>query len=60
MTKYLEAGCNLVIRYPLMVSEVVGSIPHGGTNELFLQPVFYSWCNKDHGVYYAYDKSLLI
>ena len=37
-----------------MVRCIVGSIPHGGPNELLFlfQPVLHNWCNKGRGMFY--------
>ena len=36
-----------MVEHLFMISWVIGSIPHGGSMELFLiQPVLHNWCNK--------------
>ena len=45
-----------MVECPLMVQWVIGSIPYGEPNELFLfQPVLHNWCNKGNGMYYPFS-----
>ena len=41
-----------MVKHPLMVQWVVGSILHVGPIELFVsfQPVLHNWYNKCHGI----------
>ena len=46
-----------VAERPLMVRWIVGSIPHGRLNELFLVPVVLDWYYKDRGMWVVRKKN---